>query len=180
MKGSIMVNRFRWFVILAFVCVPSSAFAQSPPEWTLGIRLGKPLFVTLQNGERLEGVAGSVTAEGIGVATPIGVQTAKFSDIRKVERRDSLWNGVAIGAGVGAATGLAASLDDDTCPDNSRGCESLEVPLSVVGALYGALIGWGIDALIKGRTTTYDSGNAPRVSFSATPKGVSARLMVSW
>ncbi|HXG54861.1 MAG TPA: hypothetical protein VNJ03_05730 [Vicinamibacterales bacterium] len=136
-----MVKKLLWFGVLASVCsVPSSAFAQSPPEWTLGIRLGKPLFVTLQNGERLEGVAGSVTGEGIGVATPIGVRTAAFSDIRKVERRDSPWNGVWIGAGAGTALGLAAALDDDTCPDNARGCEAEAGVLPIAGAVDGQLV----------------------------------------
>ncbi len=176
-----MVRMLRWFGIMAFVCgLPSSVLAQSPPDWTLGIRLGKPLFVTMLNGERMEGVAGSVTGEGIGVATPVGVRTARFNEIRKVERRDSVWNGLAIGAGVGAALGVAAMLDDDTCPDNSRACESEAEVLPVAGAIYGALIGWGIDAFVKGRTTVFDGPDAPRISLAASPRGVSARLMVSW
>lgn len=170
----------RFFLLALLAGVPSEALAQAAPDWTLGIRLGKPLFVTLSNGARVEGTAGSVSAEGLEVATPVGVRTARFADIRRVEVRDSVRNGIWIGAGVGAALGVAAALDDATCPFNSGGCGSEAAVLPVGAALYGALIGWGIDTLIKGRTALVDTSSAPRVSVAAGPTGVAARVMVSW
>lgn len=170
----------RFFLLALLAGVPSEALAQAPPDWTLGIDLGKPLFVTLANGERMEGTAGSVSADGVVVATPVGVLTARFTDIRKVERRDPVRNGVWIGAAVGAALGVALALDDASCPYDADGCGSGAAVIPVGGALYGALIGWGIDTLIKGRTTLVDTSRAPRVSVAAGPKGVTARLMVSW
>lgn len=177
----VMLNMFRCFGVLALVCcAPLTALAQRAPDWTQKIKLGKPLFVTLDNGVRVEGTAGSVSLDGIVVATPVGVRTVTYGDIRKVERRDSLWNGVWIGAAVGGALGLAVMLDDSTCPDRTAGCRSEAAVAPVGGALYGALIGWGVDALVKGRTTIFKGEQGPRLSVAAAPGGVSAHLTVGW
>lgn len=182
----VMLNMFRRFGVLALlallapVCAPSVALAQRAPDWTGKVKLGKPLFVTLDDGVRVEGTAGSVNGEGLVVATPVGVRTVMFRDIRKVERRDSLWNGVWIGAAVGGALGLSVMLDDSTCPNRTSGCRSEVAAAPMVGAVYGALVGWGIDALVKGRTTIFNGDQGPRLSVAAAPGGVSARLTVGW
>ena len=166
-------------VFAAASVVPSAALAQTPPEWSRNVRIGAPLFVTTASGDRLEGVAGSVTTDGITVATPAGVRTAAFADIVRVQRRDSVWNGVWVGAASGAAIGLVSMLTD-ACPDNSPGCRAEAAAMPFGGALYGALIGWGIDALVKGRTTIYDSKAAPTFSLLAGRGAVGANLAFSW
>ncbi|MEO6213543.1 MAG: hypothetical protein ABIP65_07945 [Vicinamibacterales bacterium] len=180
-----MIRVLRCLAIVCLICwCPSAAFAQSAPDWSMNVKLGKPLFVTLLNGDRIDGVAGSVTVEGVSVATPIGVRIAKFGDIRKVERKDSLWNGVWIGAAIGAGAGLVTAVSVDACPEYggyaSVGCSDERAALPFAGAIYGALIGWGIDALVKGRSTLFDSAGATRVSFAAAPRSVSGRLTVAW
>lgn len=171
----------RFLAVLTFVgCFPCAALAQRPPDWTLSVEVGKPLFVTMSNGDRLEGVAGSVTVDGITVATPTGVRTGAFPEIRRVEKRDSVWNGVWIGTAIGAGLGIAAALDDSTCPNNSRGCESEAAVLPLGGALYGALIGWGIDALVKGRTTIFSERAPATVAFATKPRGASVSVAVKW
>jgi len=172
-------------VVALACCLPSIGYAQAPPDWTLKVKLGRPLYVTMLNGERVEGVAGSVTEEGITVATPVGVRTAKYAEMRKVDRRDGPWNGVLIGSAVGFAIGLAAVVTDDGCEDNPYGiatdCSNEEAAIAVAGALYGGLIGWGIDTMRKGRTNIFDSNRATtRVSFAASPKRLSGRVTVSW
>jgi len=60
-------------------------------------------------------------------------------------RRDSLWNGAVIGAGLGAIAGAVAGTAIVECSE----CAGFNVPLTfgVVGAGIGAAIGAGIDAL---------------------------------
>ena len=171
--------------VLALICiVPAVASAQQLPDWTLDVRLGRPLYLTLLTGERVEGVAGSVTAEGVAVATPVGVRTARFADIRRVERRDGPWNGIWIGTAVGAALGVAAMASTDGCQEyggyGSMTCSDEAGFLVVGGALYGGLIGWGVDTLLKGRSTLFDDAGATRVSLAAGPHGVSGRLTIGW
>jgi hypothetical protein len=147
------------------------------------MKLGRPVYVTLLSGERIEGLAGSVTPDGISIATPIGVKTAQFSDIRRVQRRDGPWNGIWIGTAVGAAVGVATMLSDDSCSDDagfSDACGSEDGYLVVAGALYGGLIGWGVDTLLKGRSTLFDNVGGTKVSFSASPRGASGRISLSW
>lgn len=166
-------------IVLAVVSVvPETALAQTP-EWSRDVRIGSPLFVTTASGDRLEGVAGSVTTDGVTVATPAGVRTAAFADIVRVQRRDSVWNGVWIGTASGAAIGLVA-LFTDACPNNTPGCRAEAAAMPIGGAMYGALIGWGIDALVKGRTTIYDAKAAPTLSLLTGRGTIGARVAFSW
>lgn len=168
-------------LVVGILFTPSTAVAQAPPDWTMKIKLGKPLFITLKSGDRIEGTAGQISSDGIVVATPVGVQTAAFGDIRRVQRRDSLWNGVWIGAAVGAGLGVAAALDDSTCPDKTPGCRSEAAVIPLGGAMYGALIGWGIDALVKGRTTLFEAGGTSTLAALRLRRGgVSANLTITW
>jgi hypothetical protein len=60
-------------------------------------------------------------------------------------RRDSLWNGVIVGAGLGALVGVAGSPLISDCSE----CAGFNVPLTfgVLGAGVGAAVGAGFDAL---------------------------------
>lgn len=161
----------------AFLLTASIAHAQTP-DWTMGIKLGKPIFLTTESGERVEGVTGQITPEGIMVATPVGVRTVAYRDLRLAQKRDSVKNGVWIGAAVGFGLGLAAVLTDDS---ECRGeCQSEEAAVPMGGALYGALIGWGVDHWIKGKTTLFD--RRTDVALSVTPKrgGATASLSLRW
>jgi len=71
-------------------------------------------------------------------------------------KRDSLWNGVLIGAGIGAVAGgvLTAATGDDcgTGPDYGGGCAMVGAaatgPAVVAGAVVGSLLGAGIGAIV--------------------------------
>ena len=66
-------------------------------------------------------------------------------------RKDSLWNGVIIGAGLGALVGTLVSFAVSDCSE----CSGFNVPLTfgVLGAGAGAGIGAGIDAWRETRST---------------------------
>lgn len=171
----------RWLLLILVVGAPSEALAQSPPEWTAGIKLGKPLFVTLANGVEVDGAARNVSPDGLVIATAVGERIVAFRDIRQVQRKDSAWNGVLLGAGAGLALGILAG-PNDPCDNGflSDLCVIEKRMLAGGGVIAGGFIGWGIDAMIEGRSTLFEGSVAPRVLLAATPKGMSARLIVSW
>jgi|SoiMethySBSTD1v2_1073268.scaffolds.fasta_scaffold41756_1 hypothetical protein len=74
-------------------------------------------------------------------------------------RRDSVWNGVLIGAGVGALAGfgLGRSLDSPACPRSGIECGQGAIVGTVGGAFWGAIGGWITDALIHDRETIASS-----------------------
>jgi hypothetical protein len=76
---------------------------------------------------------------------------------RRPRRKDSLLNGILIGAGLGAIAGAAIGTAAIGCDQ----CAGFNVPLTfgVVGAAAGAALGAGLDALIRPRSRV-----APRAS----------------
>lgn len=162
-------------IALAIVVLglPVAAAAQ-PPEWTLKLQLGKPVFLTTQAGERVEGVTGQITPEAIIVSTPAGIREVRYRELRRAEKRDALWTGAAVGAAIGAAAGIAVVTNSD-CDVNTE-CGGVVVG----GALYGALIGWGLDALVKGKTTVFEGEPSTKVTLVPQRGGLSAHAIFSW
>jgi hypothetical protein len=86
-------------------------------------------------------------------------QEPSASPVRRIERRrrDSVWNGVLIGAGAGALAGfgLGRSLDSPGCPLAGSECGQGAMVGTVGGAFWGAIGGWITDALIRKKETIY-------------------------
>ena len=84
--------------------------------------------------------ASSVTEERRTVSFTPAKQNAVLS-----RRKDSLWNGVIVGAGLGALVGIGGSPLISDCSE----CAGFNVPLTfgVLGAGIGAAVGAGIDAM---------------------------------
>ena len=163
--------------LLVMLIVPASAFAQ-PPDWTLKLQLGKPVFLTTQAGERVEGVTGQITADAIVVSTPVGIREVRYRELRRAEKRDALWTGAAIGAATGVALGIAVVANADCGSSQQCGAEKGGVVMG--GALYGALIGWGLDALVKGKTTVFEAESPVRVTVAPRRGGMQANVALSW
>lgn len=158
--------------------LPATAWAQPLPDWTSCVQIGKPLFVTTTSGDRVDGIAGQVADDGVVVATPVGVRTVRYADIGKVEKRDSVWSGVAIGAAVGLGIGTIWRANIDCA---TPACSNEANVVISGGAFYGAVIGWGIDAALKGRQTLYRRTPAlAPISFSVRPRGFAARAVIAW
>lgn len=163
--------------VIALLVLPASALAQ-PPDWTLRLQLGKPVFLTTQSGERVEGVTGQITPEAIVVSTPAGIREVRYRELRRAQKRDALWTGAAIGAATGAALGIAAVANSD-CGSSTQ-CGAEEGGVVMGGALYGALIGWGLDALVKGKTTVFEAESPVKVTVAPRRGGMSAAVAISW
>jgi hypothetical protein len=160
-----------------FVLLGASAAQAQPPDWTLKVKLGQPIFLTTESGERVEGPAGQITPDGILVATPVGVKTVRYGELRRAEKRDAKWTGAAVGAAVGFGIGLLAlAADEGDCMN----CNGEEAAIPMGGAVYGALIGWGIDAMVKGRTTLYDRERSVDVAIIPKRGGATAALAIRW
>jgi hypothetical protein len=88
------------------------------------------------------GVLASLKLPQPGSLPPLAVRQPAVSD----RRRDSVWNGTLIGAGVGAAGGAVWGLK--TCGSNDNECFAIAGPVGVIGgAGIGAAIGAIADAL---------------------------------
>ena len=100
-------------------------------------------------------------------------ETIPLESVSKIDRSgDPIWNGFAIGASVGLASGigLAAEL---------RGHTASKVALVLYGAGIYGLIGAGIDAMHVGTTTVYESSRRKHV-LTIAPSRDWHGAMVGW
>ena len=91
-------------------------------------------------------------------------------------RRDSLWNGALVGAGLGAIAGVLTGEAIVECSE----CAGFNVPLTfgVVGAGAGAAIGAGIDAALHDRSMSPQPVRLRRVAV-APVFGRRARALIA-
>jgi hypothetical protein len=91
----------------------------------------------------------------------------------EIERSgDPIWNGFAIGASVGLASGIGLSAE-------LRGRTASKVALVLYGAGIYGLIGAGIDAMRIGKTTVYDSSRRQQ-ALTIAPSHDWRGAMVGW
>jgi len=92
----------------------------------------------------------------------LGNRNAAIQTGNQRQRRDSLWNGAAIGAALGTIAGIASSYAITDCMD----CAGFNMPLTfgVLGGGVGAALGAGIDALHDIRPNHAEKGG--RVAMS--------------
>lgn len=146
-----------------------SALAQpvsSPGELPSRIESGDTIFVLDTMSREVRGVFGTLSDTGLTLMVDGKLRDIPFSDVRRITRLggDPLWNGILIGAGVGALSGGA-----------------LQGP---GGALQGALIYGAIGALIdkarRGRVEVYRAPARPSVGvvplFSPQQQGIRVSL----
>jgi hypothetical protein len=169
------------FVAGLLVC-SSQAFAQAPPDWASQIKPGRLLFVTTTTGEHVEGDVSQVSSEAVVLKTPAGMKSVPYRDVRKVEKRDGVSNGFWTGVGIGFAggAGLLFLCREGAC-GTERGAGVRRVGGVLGPALFGGLIGWGIDGAIKGRQTVFDAERFDAtLSVSPARGGFAAHVAITW
>ena len=132
-----MVNIIRGLcVTLAILCLPTFAAAQAAAAI-----LSRSAPASSAEPDRTPD-HGRVSPSDRKTAGPPSPRRASGAPL---QRRDSLWNGVLIGAGLGALAGAVGGQAALECSE----CAGFNVPLTfgVIGAGVGAGIGAGIDAL---------------------------------
>jgi hypothetical protein len=123
------------------------------PELEQRISAGSPVVVTDASGGEVRGRVAAVAAESL--TLNVGGTPRRFDTviIREVRRDgDPLWNGLAMGAALGA---VGALLPDSSCGGQPQCGAQIPQRLTFFGVMAAA--GAGVDALHRDRTILYRS-----------------------
>ena len=151
----------------------AAAAAQTAPDFSaLRARVGDEIVVTTAEGVEVGGRVTKISPS----ALSIDGYAFSPAEAVKIERPgDSVWNGAAIGYGVGALFGL--TIGAEGCLHGSKW------PCVNAGGITYGLLGALIDFAHKGRRTIYESRSAaPRKAVRLVPdigperKGVAVAL----
>ena len=116
--------------------------------------------------QRVSGDVDTIQPPSVREATPIRAAVESLpGSVMVSQRRDTLWNGVVIGAGLGAIAGALGGVTAIDCSE----CAGFNVPLTfgVLGAAAGAGIGAAVDALRHARApATTANGRRTRVTVA--------------
>lgn len=140
---------------------------------------GTDVTVTLTSGERRRYRSAGMTADGFRVLAPSGQQALlEKSEVLRIERHgvnDPVSDGIVIGALTGA--GACAAMVAAAYASCGRGCEApapgpLFAGAMSMGAGAGALTGWIIDRIHKGKAVVFPvvvpvvTGDRKAITFS--------------
>lgn len=151
----------------------ASAQVASPPRFTTEVPIGDVVHVTDTAGMTVKGKLSAITPDVLKVQVGSAVRDIAMANVRQVQwrRRDSVLNGLVIGAAIGAIPGIYWLIAD---PNECTGLCPEDYASIAVGAGVGALIDRAI-----GRTVTVYSASANRAQrltvgpvVSRTRKGV--------
>lgn len=136
------------------------ACAHPPParSWTaLGSRVapGNPVAVIEGSGAEVRGRVASVSASALTLNVDGAQRRFEPKDVAQVRRDgDPLWNGLAIGAGIGA---FGVLLNDTHCSGRSYPCNDAPERIAFFATMTAA--GVALDALHRDRTVLYTAPN---------------------
>ncbi len=151
---------------------------QSWPELVHQLSVGKPVAVTTADQGEVRGKVSAVSSDSIALVVDRSLRQFDAKDVRQVRRDgDSLWNGLAIGAGIGL---LGAALPDNKCSGQPVSCNDRQVPERVTFLAVATAAGIGIDALHRDRTVLYRSPARVTVRLvpTLTPEGKSISIAI--
>jgi hypothetical protein len=166
---------------LALGLVPS-ATAQAPEDlWNKArerVELGERVIFEATGAPRQTGLLQSISAEGLTVMVAGQATTVRREDVAKLWKKgDSKLNGFLFGAGITAITmGLAVAA---FCVYD---CDADAAFVGFV-ALYsglGGLVGFGVDAMIDGKTLLYKRPAGVAIAPIVTPDRVGVQARLAW
>lgn len=160
---------------LAILTATTSAVAQD--VMTAPIREGKVYWVTRSDGSEIRGFITMLTATDVRVNGALGEVSVPAREVLRISKVDGLWNGFAIGAGVGLAYGIPWTLAGRT-PGTTGQKAAFTLAVS---AAYGGL-GALLDKAIERRAVIYQrpSGATFALAPNASPHGLGLRGSVRW
>jgi hypothetical protein len=162
--------RIMGIAVAGLLCFTGTVAAQSPqppgqrPAFSfeeLGSRMspGDTVFVVDVSGQESRGRVASLSGMSLTVIVDEARRQFDAAEVKRVDRRrrDSVRNGVLIGAAAGALIGFALgrSMDSPDCVPSRSECGQGAVIGTVGGTFWGALAGWITDARIRKRETIY-------------------------
>jgi hypothetical protein len=154
-------------LLLGVSVAESQGVAGSFAQLNSQVTVGDKVTVTDVKGREMQGTIAELSASSL--ALVVGKTRTEFvvADVDTVSRRDSHWNGTLWGLAAGGVLGalLDRSLVEEYGRDDISPGSSLSLVATAAGV--GAGIGFGIDAMIKGRRVIY-SRPRPSIGGNAT------------
>ena len=145
----------------------AQAVASNFEEVRFRLATGDTVYVSRNNGQEQEARVLGVSPSSLAVSIGGIRRDLSEREVTRIRQRlpDPLWNGAVIGAAGGLGIGVTYLLTGviESC---DTACGAIEVAL--YGGL-GAVIGVGVDALIKGRKTIYATGREPSTNVVVRP-----------
>lgn len=149
-------------VALSQLCVPSDAPAQTsrqdvPPSLSAvkeQLAAGEILYVTDRTGTTTKGKLIGMTDDAIEMRVNRVATIVRAADVSRIQRqqKDSLLNGILIGAAIGSIPGIYWLFAD---PNECTGLCAEDYAAIGVGVLAGGLI----DRAVKKKVTVYDTAS---------------------
>ena len=121
--------------------------ASSLAELKARAKIGETLLVADDSGREVKGKLLDLSADALTLKVRGVSSTFAEDNIRLVQRPDTLWRGILIGAAIGAGLAIWDYSVDPSEPGNAV--------ISVVAIGGGAAIGAGIDAMVGGPKTLF-------------------------
>ena len=150
--------------VVVLVLFPHEGFAQTLPAHRIAelaplVDAHPEIVVTLDSGERLKGRLDAIDVSKLSVRKDNATRWVQESDVTHIEQRtrDSLLNGLLIGAGIGGVLFLRYYSHNALCQYN---CQFVSGGLFMIGA--GAGIGAAVDALKPLRKTIFVRSPRPQ------------------
>ena len=138
------------------------------------LRSGDEVYVTDAYGRRMEADVVDVASNALTFEDERRRWTLEDREIAKIERRDSLHNGTAIGVLAGVATAYAACKMQRHSDQCVYGVVYIGYPAIAIGAVAGAIIDANFWKVVYRRSA--DVAVSPFLSVD----GVGARMTVGW
>lgn len=172
-------------VVALLVVSPDRVCAQEAVDrWSqMNATAGATVHVLLDEGTEVSGRLLRLDPASLVLLVEGSEHRFEQAHVRRVVRRgDSLRNGALIGAGVGAVIGLFATrLADCPAPDRGGPCPGTRAAGFALAVGAYSAIGVGIDAIVVGRTTVYESTARPSgATRDRTRESRALRLSVRW
>jgi hypothetical protein len=151
---------------------------QSWPELAHQLSNGKTVAVTTTDQVEVAGTVSAVSSDSLTLVIDRALRRFDAKEVRQVRRDgDPLWNGLAIGGGIGL---LGAILPDNKCSGKPLRCADRQIPPRAAFLAAATAAGIGIDALHRDRSVLYRSPSRVTVrlipALTAESKSVSLAI----
>lgn len=170
--------------LAAFTCSAAACAhvqpGQSWPNLTPHLATGQPVAIIDAAGGETRGRLDAISVDSISLNVHGTVRQFESSDVRELTRNgDPLWNGLAIGAAIGAA---AALVPDNPCNGTPPACHGPQIPQRVALFAITAALGVAADALHRDRSVLYRSPVQVTVHFVAasTVRRTGLEFTITW
>lgn len=148
---------------------------QAWPDLARKLTNGTTVAVTTAAQGETVGKVSAVSSDSLTLLIDRAPRRFDAKDVRQVRRDgDPLWNGLAIGAGVGL---LGALLPDNRCSGQPLRCDDRQIPQRAAFVAAATAAGMAIDALHRDRTVLY--GSPGRVIVRLVPSLAAERKSIS-